>query len=69
MRFLSWLIGLPVAIIVVAFALSNRHDVVLGLWPFEEGLGLPIFLAVLLPLLTGFVLGYLVAGWRSFRRR
>lgn len=69
MRLLSWLIGLPLAILVVLFALSNRQTMAVGLWPFDEGLALPVFLAVLLPLLAGFLAGFLFALARGLGHR
>ena len=69
MKFLSWLIGLPLAVLIVLFALSNRQGVAVGLWPFEEGVVLPVFLAVLLPLLAGFLLGFVTAGARGLKHR
>ncbi len=69
MRLLSWLIGLPLAILVVLFALSNRQTMTVGLWPFDEGLALPAFLAVLLPLLAGFLAGFLLALARGLGHR
>jgi uncharacterized integral membrane protein len=69
MRYLNWIVGLLVAAIVVDFALSNRETVLVGFWPLIDGLALPVYLALLLPLLLGLALGWLAAGWRSFRRR
>lgn len=69
MRILSWVIGVPLAVIVVLFALSNRADVTVAFWPFEEGLALPIYLTVLVPLLVGFLLGALFASLRSVKYR
>lgn len=69
MKILSWLVGLPFAVIVVVFALSNRGGVALAFWPFEEGLNLPVYLAVLAPLLVGFVLGFAMASVRGVKHR
>lgn len=69
MKVLSWLFGVPLAVIALAFALSNRQDVTLALWPFDEGVGLPVYLVVLLPLLIGFFAGMLLAGVKAFKHR
>ncbi len=69
MKVLSWLVGLPLAVIVLLFALSNRHGVTVGLWPFEDGIDLPVFLIVLLPLLAGFLAGGLVAFLKGLKHR
>jgi uncharacterized integral membrane protein len=68
-KLLSWLIGLPLAAIVVLFALSNRQGVAIGLWPFEEGLVLPVYLAVLMPFFAGLLLGLCTAGIRGLSHR
>lgn len=69
MRILIWLIGLPLAVVVVVFALSNRQDAVLGLWPFDEGLTLPAYLTVLGPLLIGLLSGLVLAGTGTLKAR
>jgi len=69
LRVLSWLIGLPLALLVVVFALSNRQDAIIGMWPFAEGLPLPTYLLVLLPLVAGLLLGLLLGGLRNIRHR
>ena len=69
MRFLRWTAALLLAAIVIDFAVYNRSPVPIGFWPLIDGLALPVYLAVLLPLLLGFALGWLAAGWRSWRRR
>ena len=69
MRFISWLIGLPLAVLVVVFALSNRQDVVVGLWPFADGLPLPVYLLVLLPLLAGLLAGLGLGAVRNLGHR
>ena len=63
--FVRRLIGLFLGAAVVIFAVSNRSEVQVDFWPFVEGLALPLYLAVLLPLLIGFGLGYAIARLRS----
>ncbi|HLN22365.1 MAG TPA: lipopolysaccharide assembly protein LapA domain-containing protein [Patescibacteria group bacterium] len=69
MRLLTWLIGLPVGVVVVIFALSNRQTTALGLWPFADGVAVPVYVAVLAPLLAGLLLGLLLTGFSGLRRR
>ena len=57
MRFPGWLIGIPFALVISMFAVSNRGPVALALWPMPETLEVPVYLVVLLSLLAGFVLG------------
>jgi len=51
-------------IISMAFAASNHSEVTLHLWPFETGLSLPVWLAVLGALGAGIVTGGLIV-WLS----
>ena len=67
MRIGAKLIGLPVSVATVLFAISNRHLVEIGLWPFSGGLTMPVYLVTLIALLLGFVLGAM-AMWLSASR-
>jgi len=68
-KVLSWLVGAPLALIALSFALSNRQAVVVGLWPFDDGISLPVYLIVLLPLLIGFLGGAMLAGLKGLKYR
>ena len=57
MRLLGWLIGIPFALVIALFAVSNRAIVALALWPLPDTLEAPLYLVLLLALLTGFILG------------
>jgi uncharacterized integral membrane protein len=57
MRFLAWLVGVPVAALLVLFAVSNRDPVSIGLWPFTEGVTAPSFVVALVPFVLGLLLG------------
>lgn len=61
MKLLSWIIGLPVAVVAVVFAVNNRQAVTLDLWPLPWTLDLPLFLMALLPLALGLVVGGSIA--------
>lgn len=67
MKVLTWLIGLPVAVVATVFAVVNRQDLHFDLWPFPYGVEAPAFVAVLVPLALGLVLGA-VLGWVSAGR-
>jgi hypothetical protein len=36
MRLFFWIIGLPVAVVLIAFAVANRHFVVVSLDPLSQ---------------------------------
>ncbi|WP_137128494.1 lipopolysaccharide assembly protein LapA domain-containing protein [Roseomonas sp. HF4] len=75
---MRWLLFLPLAVLVVLFALSNRDVVELRLWPFDIAWAAPLALAVLLPAGIAFLLGAAIVwfsdlparrrGWSAQRR-
>ena len=64
MRRLAWIVTVPITIVVVVFAVSNRDFVTLNLWPFELTYSMPLFALVLICLVVGFLLGALIM-WLS----
>ncbi|HAU28552.1 MAG TPA: hypothetical protein DCW68_00355 [Rhodospirillaceae bacterium] len=64
MRLLSWLITIPLAGIMVVFAIANRHLVDISTGPLGDSIRMPLFIPVLLALLIGFLLGSL-STWLS----
>ncbi|MGE0717448.1 MAG: lipopolysaccharide assembly protein LapA domain-containing protein [Alphaproteobacteria bacterium] len=75
MRFLFWLVAIPLIAAVVAFAVVNRGPVSLEIWPLPFIVTVPAFLVILAALSLGLVLGAL-AAWvsagmqrRELRRR
>lgn len=58
------LIGLPVALVIILFAVSNRHMVEVGFWPLPVMVEVPAYILGLATMLFGFVLGT-VAAWFS----
>ena len=74
MKVLFWFLFLPFAVLATVFAVNNRGEVALGLDPFPYTLTLPIYLAVLLAALAGFLLGaalvwFAQGKWRHLARR
>jgi putative membrane protein len=67
-KHLSWIITVPLMIVVVVFALSNRAVAELDLWPLPFQITAPIFALVLLSVFVGFLLGAAIM-WLSGRRR
>lgn len=67
MRYLSWLITVPLAVLAVLFAVSNMEAVTLSLWPLPFQLQTALFVLVLLTLVVGFVAGGVVV-WGGARR-
>lgn len=59
MRFLFWIIALPVLAFVGAFAAANAGPIALKLWPFPYELAMPVYAAVLGAFFAGFLLAAL----------
>ena len=68
LRILTWIIGLPVAIVAIGFAVANRQDIVLDLWPLPYTIGISVYLTVLGSLAVGLVLGLLIGGMAAGSR-
>ncbi len=66
-RFITWIVGLPVAVAATVVAVANRQTVGLELWPFPVVVETPVFLVLLLSLATGLVVGFGLA-WLSQAR-
>ncbi|MEX2449728.1 MAG: LapA family protein [Rhodospirillales bacterium] len=69
MRWLSWIILLPLAAAVIVFSVTNRGVIKVDFWPFGYLIELPVFAIVLTSLLIGFVLGGIVAWITGAARR
>jgi uncharacterized integral membrane protein len=68
-KLLTAIVVIPVAAILLVFALANRTPVTLSLDPFSPGdpawsVDLPLFLVIILSLMVGVVVGS-VADWIS----
>jgi uncharacterized integral membrane protein len=64
MRLLSALVSLVVFVVLLVFALSNRQDVTVSLWPFDVLITAPLYIFTLGSLGMGLVFG---AGFIWFR--
>ena len=61
-RILSWLIMIPALVVVVVFALNNKQPMALDLWPLSLLIEMPVYLALLLALGAGALIGG-TAAW------
>jgi len=70
MKIVFRLTVLIAAIVLAVFAISNRGNVALGLWPLPGVIDLPLYLLILAALLFGFLAGQIVAwiAGRHWRR-
>lgn len=68
-RILSWLIGVPAALIVISIAIANRHAVSFSLDPFSVthpwfAVSMPLYLLLMIVFIFGMIVGGLGA-WLS----
>jgi uncharacterized integral membrane protein len=60
---LRWLVGLPIAIIVISFAVANRRWVTLSLDPFSQdapfaAIDMPLWLLLFIGVFIGIIVGW-----------
>jgi uncharacterized integral membrane protein len=76
-KIVAIVILVPLAILMIAFAVANRHIVTVSLDPFggsDSGLRLPLFVLIIFLLIIGVLIGGLAAWvrqgkWRTAARR
>lgn len=68
-RALGAIVTLPLTLLVVVFAISNRHAVAVGLWPFDGTVEMPLYLLALGVLVLGFLSGTAVSGMHTLAAR
>ncbi len=69
MRTLNAFLATVFAVLVVLFAVSNRAEVDITLWPFPFQATLGLWLAILLALFAGIVIGLIMAWFAAAPRR
>jgi uncharacterized integral membrane protein len=69
MRRFAWIVTLPIIAIVTVFAVMNRQDVAINLWPLPWEFATPVFLLTLLLILFGFVFGALIMWFTGAKQR
>jgi uncharacterized integral membrane protein len=68
-KLVHWLVTVPLALVLVVFAVSNRATVSVTFWPTLFEIDLPLYLVVLAALLVGFLLGQLTAWINGGKKR
>ncbi len=73
-RLLRWLVGLPVAVLVIAFAIANRRWITLSLDPFSQeapslAIDLPLWLLFFLGTFIGLLIGWVASWWAQGKYR
>jgi len=73
-RFIGWIVAVPVAFIVIAFAIANRTPISVHFDPLPYELDIPLWAAVIGALAFGFILGAVIRWlfdhrWRADARQ
>jgi uncharacterized integral membrane protein len=68
-KFVRWVAGLLVAVVLIAFAVNNREPLSLNFDPLPWSLEVPAFAATLGALLVGFLAGLAFEWLRGLRAR
>lgn len=73
-RIFRWLVGLPIALIVIAFAIANRRWVTLSFDPFSQdapaaAMDMPLWLLFFLGIFVGLIVGWIGAWLAQGRHR
>ncbi len=74
MKFIGWIIAVPLALVIIAFAIANRAAISVHFDPLPYELDIPLWAAVIGALAFGFVLGAFIRWlfdhrWRSEARQ
>jgi len=56
-RLANWAISIPLTLLIILFAVSNRGPVDIGFWPTTYEITVPIYALALVMIVVGFVLG------------
>ena len=64
MKYLRWIVTLPLAVAIVVFSVNNREPAVTDLWPFGEPIMVPLYILVLGAAAIGFLAGSILQ-WLS----
>jgi len=68
-KFLSWVISIPLALVIIIFSLVNREAVTVSFWPFPAAMDIPLFALILATLMVGILWGGLAAWLAAGRAR
>ncbi len=65
MGFIKMLIGLPILVVIVVFAVVNNDFATFSIWPFDIEITVSLSVAVIFFILLGFILGK-ADSWMSY---
>jgi uncharacterized integral membrane protein len=68
-RLMAWIILVPLTVVMIAFAIANRHDVAIRLDPVPIAIDMPLFAAIFLGIFLGLMTGGFAAWLRARKWR
>ena len=68
-RHFSWIVTIPLAVIVIVFGIVNRELVVVDLWPLPLFFEAPLVLVIFSSFVAGFLIGALIMWFSAGRYR
>ncbi|MGE3769418.1 MAG: lipopolysaccharide assembly protein LapA domain-containing protein [Bdellovibrionales bacterium] len=69
MRYLSWIVSLPLTLLFLIFVLSNRETVELSLWPFATTIAAPLYLFFMATVILSFMAGAVIMWFGQHKHR
>ena len=60
-KFISKVIFIFLFFLVISFSIANSETVILGIWPFENKIVIPLFFLTLVSLTLGIFIGLLIS--------
>lgn len=69
MKYISWIITIPILAIAIIFAVNHRQRTPIDLWPLPMEVAPPLYMLVLGAIFIGFLLGGTVVWWSQGRHR
>jgi uncharacterized integral membrane protein len=69
MKILWWIIGVPIALLLIMLAVANRDLVSLSLDPIGGSIELPLYLVIFLAFFLGLICGGILTWASGVRRR
>jgi len=69
MKILWWIIGVPIALLLVMLAVANRDLVSLSLDPLGGSVTLPLYIVIFVTFLAGLICGGILTWASGLRRR
>ena len=68
-KFLSKILFLCFLILVIFFSISNSENVLIGIWPFNNRIEIPLFFFTIVSLTLGIFIGMLVSLFSTINKR